>query len=234
MSSGDTAWVLISAALVLFMTPGLALFYGGMVRPKGVLAVMMLSFICMGIITVLWAVYGFSLSFGHDIGGGLLGGLHNLGLRNMTQPLSGFHGVHVSPMAIMVFQMMFAVVTPPSSAEARWTASGSWVSSSSSHFGSHWCTCLWPTGPSAPGDGWPNAACSTSPAVPWSRSTRGSPPWPSCWCSVSVGDGPGSRCNPTRYHSPCWEPASSGSVGSGSLPGPRWGPTVWQGAHSWT
>src|SRR5665213_3989786 len=111
MSSGDTAWVLISAALVLFMTPGLALFYGGMVRPKGVLAVMMLSFICMGIITVLWAVYGFSLSFGHDIGGGLLGGLHNLGLRNMTQPLSGFHGVHVSPMAIMVFQMMFAVVT---------------------------------------------------------------------------------------------------------------------------
>src|ERR1035437_8572009 len=181
MSSGDTAWVLISAALVLFMTPGLALFYGGMVRPKGVLAVMMLSFICMGIITVLWAVYGFSLSFGHDIGGGLLGGLHNLGLRNMTQPLSGFHGVHVSPIA-----------------------------------------------PSAPGDGWPNAACSTSPAVPWSRSTRGSPPWPSCWCSVSVGDGPGSRCNPTRYPSPCWEPASSGSVGSGSTPGPRWGPTVWR------
>src|ERR1035441_7065676 len=95
MSSGDTAWVLISAALVLFMTPGLALFYGGMVRPKGVLAVMMLSFICMGIITVLWAVYGFSLSFGHDIGGGLLGGLHNLGLRNIDRKSTRLNSSHL-------------------------------------------------------------------------------------------------------------------------------------------
>ena len=75
MNSGDTAWVLISAALVLFMTPGLALFYGGMVRSKGVLAVMMQSFICIGVVTVLWAVVAFSLAFGNDAGGGLIGKL---------------------------------------------------------------------------------------------------------------------------------------------------------------
>ncbi len=111
MSAGDTAWVLVSAALVLFMTPGLALFYGGMVRSKGVLAVMMLSFVCMGLITVLWVVYGFSLSFGRDVGAGLIGGIGRFGLRNMTHPLAGFHGLHVSPMAVMIFQMMFAIIT---------------------------------------------------------------------------------------------------------------------------
>jgi len=111
MSPGDTAWVLASAALVLFMTPGLALFYGGMVRSKGVLSVMMLSFVSMGLITVLWAVYGFSLAFGHDVGGGILGGVGRAGLRDMTRPLAGFHGLHVSPMAVMIFQMMFAVIT---------------------------------------------------------------------------------------------------------------------------
>ena len=113
MNAGDTAWVLFSAALVLFMTPGLALFYGGMVRAKGVLAVMLQSFICMGLVTVLWAVAAFSLSFGSDVGGGLIGNLSLAGLANMTHALPGFgaHAVHVSPLAIMVFQMMFAVIT---------------------------------------------------------------------------------------------------------------------------
>ena len=111
MSSGDTAWVLVGAALVLFMTPGLALFYGGMVRSKGVLAVMMLSFVSIGIVSVLWAVYGFSLAFAHDIGAGLLGGAGNMALHGMTRPLPGFHGLHVSPMAVMVFQMMFPIIT---------------------------------------------------------------------------------------------------------------------------
>lgn len=113
MNAGDTAWVLISAALVLFMTPGLALFYGGMVRAKGVLAVMMQSFICIGLVTVLWSVVAFSLAFGNDAGGGLIGDLHLAGLANMTQTLPGFTHEHleVSPLAIMVFQMMFAVIT---------------------------------------------------------------------------------------------------------------------------
>jgi Amt family ammonium transporter len=113
MNSGDTAWVLVSAALVLFMTPGLALFYGGMVRAKGVLAVMMQSFICMGLVTVLWAVAAFSLSFGNDAGGGIIGNLRLAGLANMAHSLPGFASahLHVSPLAIMVFQMMFAIIT---------------------------------------------------------------------------------------------------------------------------
>ncbi len=82
-SAGDTAWVLVSAALVLFMTPGLALFYGGMVRAKNVLAVMMQNFACMGIVTVLWAVAVFSIAFGPDAGGGVIGTLHLAGLANL-------------------------------------------------------------------------------------------------------------------------------------------------------
>ncbi|MHB1486892.1 MAG: ammonium transporter [Acidimicrobiales bacterium] len=111
MNTGDTAWVLGSAALVLFMTPGLALFYGGMVRAKNVLAIMMQSFFCMGLISVIWAVVAFSLAFGPDAGGGLIGNLSLAGLRHMTQPLPGLTGVRVSPLAIMIFQMMFAIIT---------------------------------------------------------------------------------------------------------------------------
>lgn len=111
MNTGDTAWVLASAALVLFMTPGLALFYGGMVRSKGVLAVMMQSFLCMGLVSVVWAVLAFSLAFGPDAGGGLIGNLHLAGLGHMVHSLPGFTQLTVSPLAVMVFQMMFAVIT---------------------------------------------------------------------------------------------------------------------------
>jgi len=111
MHGADTAWVLVSAALVLFMTPGLALFYGGMVRSKNVLSVMMLSFVCIGIVTVIWAVFGFSLAFGNDIGGGLLGNLHLAGLDHLGRALPGLEHVAVSPLAIMIFQMMFAIIT---------------------------------------------------------------------------------------------------------------------------
>ncbi|MGH9918830.1 MAG: ammonium transporter [Nitrososphaerales archaeon] len=111
MNAGDTAWVLASAALVLFMTPGLALFYGGMVRAKNVLSVIMHSLVCMGIVTVIWAVGGFSLAFGKDVGGGLLGDLSLAGLAHMNRALPGFHGLAVSPMAVMIFQMMFAIIT---------------------------------------------------------------------------------------------------------------------------
>src|ERR1700712_1969875 len=69
INSGDTAWLLTSTALVLIMTPGLAFFYGGMVSKKNVLSTMMQSFVCMGVITVIWVVFGFSLAFGDDIHG---------------------------------------------------------------------------------------------------------------------------------------------------------------------
>src|SRR5215211_7589365 len=73
INTGDTAWVLASAALVLLMTPGLAFFYGGMVRSKSVLNMMMMSFSSLAIITVLWVLYGYSEAFGDDLGGGLVG-----------------------------------------------------------------------------------------------------------------------------------------------------------------
>src|ERR1700710_304143 len=69
INSGDTAWLLVSTALVLIMTPGLAFFYGGMVSKKNVLSTMMQSFVCMGVITIIWVIFGFSLAFGDDIGG---------------------------------------------------------------------------------------------------------------------------------------------------------------------
>jgi Amt family ammonium transporter len=82
-----------------------------MVRSKGVLAVMMQSFICIGVVTVLWATFAFSLAFGPDAGGGLIGTLRLAGLGHMAHSLPGYHGLTVSPLAVMVFQMMFAVIT---------------------------------------------------------------------------------------------------------------------------
>jgi Amt family ammonium transporter len=111
MNAGDTAWVLVSAALVLFMTPGLALFYGGMVRAKNVLSVIMQAFVCMGVVTVVWAVLGFSLSFANDSGGGLIGNLSFWGFEHMHRALPGFHGIHVPALAVAVFELMFAIIT---------------------------------------------------------------------------------------------------------------------------
>src|SRR5947209_13965254 len=83
LNPGDTAWVLASAALVLFMTPGLALFYGGMVRAKNVLGMLMKNFFTITIVTVLWVLIGYTLAFGPDAGGGLIGKLDFIGLRNV-------------------------------------------------------------------------------------------------------------------------------------------------------
>ena len=111
MNAIDTLWVLVSAALVLFMTPGLALFYGGMVRSKNVLAVMMNSLIAMGLITVLWVLAAGSLAFGRDLGWGLLGNVSLAGFANLGHSLPGLQSAGASPLAIMVFQMMFAIIT---------------------------------------------------------------------------------------------------------------------------
>jgi Amt family ammonium transporter len=102
---------LVSAALVLFMTPGLALFYGGMVRAKNVLAAMMQSFVCMAVVTVLWVVVACSLAFGSDAGGGFIGNLGLSGLGGLAHGLPGFHGLHVPGLAVVVFQLMFAIIT---------------------------------------------------------------------------------------------------------------------------
>ncbi len=111
MNTVDTLWVIVSAALVLFMTPGLALFYGGMVRSKNVLAVMMNNFAAMGVVTILWVLIGATLAFGHDLGGGLLGDLSLSGLGHLGRALPGFAPGGASPMAILTFQLMFAIIT---------------------------------------------------------------------------------------------------------------------------
>ena len=107
VDSGDTAWLLVSCALVLFMTPGLALFYGGMVRRKNVLATLMHSFAALPLVTVQWVLIGYSLSFGTSHGG-LIGGLDFVGLRGVVFEAKG----SVPHLAFCAFQMMFAVITP--------------------------------------------------------------------------------------------------------------------------
>ena len=112
IDSGDTAWMLTSAALVLSMTaPGLALFYGGLVRSKNVLSVLMQSFFLMALISVQWVLWGYSVAFGPDHGG-LVGGLDWVGLANVgTEPNADYAGT-IPHLLFMVYQMMFAIITP--------------------------------------------------------------------------------------------------------------------------
>jgi ammonium transporter, Amt family len=112
MESGHTAWLLTSSALVLFMTPGLALFYGGMVRARNALSMLMNNFVAMGIVTVTWIVIGYTLAFGPSVEGwGLFGGLDYLGLEDVGAG-NPIHGAEVPDTVLMAFQMMFAIITP--------------------------------------------------------------------------------------------------------------------------
>ena len=110
VSSGDTAWILISSALVMLMTPGLALFYGGMARRKNLLSTIMMSFTALGVIGVLWVLYGYSLAFGSDLGG-FIGDLDYLGLMSVGQEPSSIYASTIPHLAFMVFQGMFAIIT---------------------------------------------------------------------------------------------------------------------------
>ncbi len=111
VDTGDTAWVLISSALVMLMTPGLALFYGGMVRTKNVLGTIMQSFIALGIISIQWVLYGYSLAFGPDIGH-VIGSLKWVGLQGVGLDPFPDYSATIPHQAFMIFQMMFAVITP--------------------------------------------------------------------------------------------------------------------------
>jgi Amt family ammonium transporter len=110
VNSGDTAWLLVSAALVMLMTPGVALFYGGMVRRKNVVSTMMMSFAILAVIGVLWVLYGYSLAFGPDKAG-IIGGLDFIGLRGVGQEPSSIYATTVPQLAFMMFQGMFAIIT---------------------------------------------------------------------------------------------------------------------------
>jgi Amt family ammonium transporter len=110
-SAGDNAWMLVSAALVLLMTgPGLALFYGGLVRKKNILGTMMQSFAMMGLVTVIWAIVGYSLAFGH--GNLFIGGFEHLFLRGVDLTPNTNYAATIPEQTYMIYQLMFAIITP--------------------------------------------------------------------------------------------------------------------------
>ncbi|GAB3284561.1 ammonium transporter [Sinomonas notoginsengisoli] len=131
MNTGDTAWVLVSASLVLLMSPGLAIFYGGMTRVKSMLNMMMMSFGALALVGVLWVLFGYSIAFGTDAGGGLFGnpfeefGLHNLLATGADMPLVGT----IPEIVFVGFQGVFATVTVAlvSGAIADRAKFGSWM-----------------------------------------------------------------------------------------------------------
>ncbi|KYH42895.1 ammonium transporter [Branchiibius sp. NY16-3462-2] len=117
VNSGDTAWLLICAALVLFMVPGLALFYAGMVGTRNVLVMLQQNVIPLALISLTWVVVGYSLAFGNDTGKGIISDLGLFGLRNLDQaPAPNLHvvvpGIAVPTLAFVAYQMMFAIITP--------------------------------------------------------------------------------------------------------------------------
>jgi Amt family ammonium transporter len=113
INSGDTAWMLASTALVLLMTPGLAFFYGGMVRTKSVLNMMMMSMISIGVVSVLWVIYGFELAFGYKASSPWYGAISFSGLGGVVNDFTNNGGLYPIPVLVFAaFQLMFAIITP--------------------------------------------------------------------------------------------------------------------------
>src|SRR3954468_21862966 len=111
LDTGDTAWMLVSTALVLFMTPGLAFFYGGMVRSKNVLGMLMQNFFAMGLIGVLWVIVGFSIAFGNTGDHGWLGNFDFVGMKDTANQLAPL--APTIPLVLFAaYQMTFAIITP--------------------------------------------------------------------------------------------------------------------------
>lgn len=129
INGADTAWVLASAALVLLMTPALALFYGGLVRTKSTLNMMMMSFAAIGVGTIVWILWGYSLAFGPDTGQGLIGDFTYFGLDETLGTVVGGTGNEIPTLAFVMFQMTFAIITVAllSGAIADRAKFGAWV-----------------------------------------------------------------------------------------------------------
>ena len=177
ISAGDTAWVLMSAALVMLMTPGLAFFYGGLVRRKNVLSTIMHSFFILGLVSVTWVLWGYTLAFGPDTGLGLIGGLDWLGLEGVTGEPS-VYATTVPHLAFMAFQMMFAIIGPHHRGLRRAQALQG-IRALRGCPGRPSSTRRSPTGSGRQTAGSSASASSTSPAARSSTSRAASPPsWP--------------------------------------------------------
>src|SRR5215208_805508 len=113
LDSGDTAWLIVATALVMVMLPGLALFYGGLVRRKNVLSTIMHSFFGLALVSVVWVLVGFSLAFGRDVNGaGLIGGLDFIGFGNVGLEPNAAYAPTIPFVLFAAFQLMFAAITP--------------------------------------------------------------------------------------------------------------------------
>ena len=160
---GNIAWVLISTALVLFMTPGLAFFYGGMVRSKNFLAMLMQNFFAIGLLAVLWVLLGASLAFGNLGDGGWIGNLDFMGFKDIgaTNALfGGFTGSDIPDSLFLTFQMTFAIITPALITGA--TADRLKFAGYAAFIGA-WLLLIY------------------APVAWWCTSTPAPPPWACCW-----------------------------------------------------
>ncbi len=219
LSSANTGFMLICSALVMLMTPGLAFFYGGMVRVKSTLNMLMMSFISLGIVTILWVLYGFSLAFGTDKGS----------IVGWTSDWVGFSGIgtmdlwpgYTIPVFVFaVFQLMFAIITPAliSGALADRVKFSAWAL-----FLVLWVTIVyfpvahwvWGTGGWAYELGVIDFAGGTAVHI-----NAGAAALASSWSSASASDSRRTRCVRTASHWSCSAPASCGSAGSASMPAP--------------
>jgi Amt family ammonium transporter len=212
-SAGDNAWMLVSAALVLLMTgPGLALFYGGLVRKKNMLGTMMQSFAMMGLITILWAVVGYSLAFGH--GNAFIGGFEHAFLRGVGLAPNTDYAATIPEQTYMIYQLMFAIITPALITGAfaermKFSAMAVFLAS-----GPCWSIAPWPTWSGAwAASSTPPAAifpASTSPAERWFISPAASLPWSPASTSANASATPTPTCPRTPWCSASSAPACSG------------------------
>ena len=221
MNQADTAWMLISTALVLLMTPALAFFYGGLVRSKNALNTMMMSFISLGFVGVLWALIGYSLALRPGIE------LDRRPLVRVPQQRRASEKGAIVPLTIphmlyMAFQATFCIITAALISGAIVERMASRPTRCSSRSGRWWSTRRSRTGCGAAAS-WPTWARGTSPAA---RSCTSTPAWRRSWRRWSSA-GAGLRSSsllPHNVPSCCSAPACSGSAGSGSTPAARWRP----------
>ena len=180
-SAGDNAWMLVSAALVLLMTgPGLALFYGGLVRRKNILGTMMQSFAMMGLVTILWAIVGYSLAFGH--GNAFIGGFEHLFLRGVSLTPNPDYAATIPEQTFMIYQLMFAIITPALITGAfaermKFSAMAVFLSLWSLLVYCPMAHMVWGVGGLLNSNRRPHSRVSTLPAAPWCTSPAASPRW---------------------------------------------------------